>query len=26
MAKSADYGAVTSYDALIDIYTQVRRS
>jgi spermidine/putrescine transport system substrate-binding protein len=26
MAKSADYGVVSSYDALIDIYTQARRS
>lgn len=26
MAKSADYGVVASYDALIDIYTQARRS
>ncbi|WP_324752204.1 PotD/PotF family extracellular solute-binding protein [Roseovarius sp. Pro17] len=26
MAKSADYQVVTSYDALIDIYTQARRS
>lgn len=26
MARSADYDVVASYDALIDIYTQVRRS
>ncbi len=26
MARSLDYDAVTSYDALIDIYTAARRS
>jgi hypothetical protein len=26
MARSVDYDVVASYDALIEIYTQVRRS